>query len=151
MFSDAVSTATGGLMGTSTTTIYIESAAGIQAGGKTGLTALTVGALFAVAMFFWPIFAVIPAFATAPALILVGLYMTGLVRKIDFDGDFTEAFPAFLVMVLMPLTFSVSDGVIFGIITYVLLKLCTGKWRQVPLMMYFLAVLFGVMLVMQMV
>ena len=141
LFSDASTTALGALLGTSTSTTYIESATGIQAGGRTGLTSLVTAALFFIAMFFWPIFAVIPAFATAPALVVVGLYMASMVTKMDFD-DFSEAFPAFLVMILMPLTFSVSDGIVFGILSYVAVKVLIGKWRSVPWIMYLLAGVF---------
>lgn len=141
LLADASTTALGALLGTSTSTTYIESATGIQAGGRTGLTSLVTAILFFAAMFFWPIFAVIPSFATAPALVIVGLYMTSMVTRIEFD-DFSEAFPAFLVMILMPLTFSVSDGVVFGILSYVAIKVLLGKWKSVPLIMYFLAVVF---------
>jgi AGZA family xanthine/uracil permease-like MFS transporter len=149
LFSDAMTTTLGGLLGTSTTTTYIESATGIQAGGRTGLTALTTAGLFLVAMFFWPIFAVIPGFATAPALVIVGLFMCGgLVSKIDFsDLNFTEAFPAFLVVILMPLTYSISDGIVFGVLSYVLLKTLTGKIKDVSPMMWVLAVIFVLKLV----
>ena len=146
LFSDASTTTVGALLGMSTTTTYIESATGIHAGGRTGLTALFTAALFAVAMLFWPVFAVIPAFATAPALIIVGVYMTSIVTKIDFD-DFSEAFPAFLVIILMPLTFSISDAIVFGIISYVALKLLTGNAKQVSGIMYMLAGIFVLKLV----
>lgn len=141
LFADASTTALGAVLGTSTSTTYIESATGIQAGGRTGLTSVFTAGLFFIAMFFWPIFAVIPSFATAPALVIVGLYMTGMVTRIDFS-DFSEAFPAFLVIILMPLTFSVSDGVVFGIISYAVIKLLTGKGRTVSWMMYLLAGIF---------
>jgi len=142
LLSDAITTGLGALAGTSTTTTYIESASGVQAGGRTGLTALSTSVLFLIAMFFWPLFAVIPAFATAPALVIVGVYMTGIVTKIDFEKDFSEAIPAFIVMILMPLTYSISDGVVFGVISYVVLKVFMGKARQVSVMMYVLAALF---------
>jgi len=146
LFSDASTTTLGALLGTSTTTTYIESATGIQAGGRTGLTALFTAALFAAAMFFWPVFAVIPAFATAPALVIVGLYMAKTVTKIDFD-DFSESFPAFLVMILMPLTFDIANGLVFGVISYVLIKVLTGKAKSVSWIMYMLAIVFALMLV----
>ena len=97
-------------------------------------------------MFFWPIFAVIPAFATAPALVIVGLYMAKTVTKIDFD-DFSESFPAFLVMILMPLTFDIANGLVFGVISYVLIKVLCGKAKSVSWIMYLLAVVFALMLV----
>ena len=146
LFSDASTTTVGAILGVSTTTTYIESATGIQAGGRTGLTALFTAALFAVAMLFWPIFAVIPAFATAPALLVVGVYMASIVTKIDFD-DFSEGFPAFLVIILMPLTYSISDGIVFGILSYVALKLLTGKAKHVSWMMYLLAGIFVLKLI----
>ena len=147
LFSDASTTALGAVLGTSTTTTYIESATGIQAGGRTGLTSLVTAGLFFIALFFWPIFAVIPAFATAPALVIVGLYMSAMVTRIDFD-DFSEAFPAFLVIILMPLTFSVSDGVIFGVLSYVAIKIVIGRGREVPWVMFVLAAVFVAKLVM---
>lgn len=146
LFSDASTTALGAVLGTSTTTTYIESATGIQAGGRTGLTSLVTAGLFFIAIFFWPLFAVIPAFATAPALVIVGLYMTSIVTKMEFD-DFSEAFPAFLVMILMPLTFSVADGVVFGILSYVIIKLLTGQYKKIPRIMYLLSVVFVLKLI----
>ncbi|MCL1988586.1 MAG: NCS2 family permease [Firmicutes bacterium] len=146
LFSDASTTALAAVVGTSTSTTYIESATGIQAGGRTGLTSLVTAGLFVVAMFFWPIFAVVPAFATAPALVVVGLYMVSMVRKIDFD-DFSEAFPAFLVIIIMPLAYSVSDGMVFGVISYVLLKLLLGKAKEVSWVMYLLAAVFVLKLI----
>jgi len=146
LFSDASTTTIGAILGVSTTTTYIESATGIQAGGRTGLTALFTAGLFAIAMLFWPVFAVIPPFATAPALIIVGVYMSSIVTKINFD-DFSEGFPAFLVMILMPLTYSISDAIVFGIISYVALKLLTGNAKQVSWMMYLLAGIFVLKLI----
>jgi AGZA family xanthine/uracil permease-like MFS transporter len=149
LLADALTTGMGALFGTSTTTTYIESAAGVQAGGRTGLTSWVVAGLFAVALFFSPIFLAIPAFATAPALVFVGLFMTTTVAKIMWQDakdkneiDFTEAFPAFLIMVLMPLTYSISNGIVFGTIAYVALKLMSGKHRDISVMMYVLAVFF---------
>jgi len=155
LLADALTTGIGALFGTSTTTTYIESAAGVQVGGRTGLTGWVVAALFALAMFFWPIFSVIPAFATAPALVFVGLFMTTTIAKILWSDakngeiDYTEALPAFLVMILMPLTFSISDGIVFGTIAYVALKLMTGRFREPSAMMYILAVFFAIKLVFQ--
>jgi AGZA family xanthine/uracil permease-like MFS transporter len=148
LLADAITTGMGALFGTSTVTTYIESASGVQAGGRTGLVGFVVAGLFAVAMFFWPIFSVIPGFATAPALVFVGLFMTTTVAKIawnsakDGDIDFTEALPAFLIMILMPLTYSISNGIIFGTITYVMLKLFTGRAKETSVLMYVLAAFF---------
>jgi AGZA family xanthine/uracil permease-like MFS transporter len=144
LFSDAITTTIGGFLGTSTTTTYIESASGVQAGGRTGLTALTTAGLFLIAMFFYPIFAVIPGFATAPALVIVGLFMVGgLISKIDFsDLNFTEAFPAFMVVILMPLTYSISDGIVFGVLSYAALKTFTGKIKEVSPVMWILTAIF---------
>jgi len=148
LLADAITTGMGALFGTSTVTTYIESASGVQAGGRTGLTGWTVAILFVIAMFFWPLFSVIPGFATAPALVFVGLFMTTTVAKIlwndstNKDIDFTEALPAFLVIVLMPLTYSISNGIIFGVISYVVLKLLTGKRQEISGIMYGLAVFF---------
>ena len=118
---DAVGTTVGGLLGTSTVTTYIESAAGVAAGGRTGLTAVTVGVLFLLSLFLYPLFSAIPQFATAPALIFVGYYMAQSAKRIDWS-NFTEAFPAFLTMVLIPFTFSISNGLIAGFMAYGLLK-----------------------------
>jgi AGZA family xanthine/uracil permease-like MFS transporter len=155
LLADAITTGIGALFGTSTTTTYIESASGVQAGGRTGLVGFVVAGLFLIAMFFWPLFSVIPGFATAPALVFVGLFMTTTVAKIawnsvkDNDIDFTEALPAFLVMVLMPLTYSISDGIVFGTISYVVLKLFTGRWREPSVVMYVLAAFFAFKLIFQ--
>jgi AGZA family xanthine/uracil permease-like MFS transporter len=149
LLADAITTGVGALFGTSTTTTYIESAAGVQAGGRTGLTSWVVAGLFAIALFFSPIFLAIPAFATAPALVFVGLFMTTTVAKIMWneakgsgDIDFSEAFPAFLIMILMPLTYSISNGIVFGTIAYVALKLMSGKHKDISVMMYILAAFF---------
>jgi AGZA family xanthine/uracil permease-like MFS transporter len=148
LLADAITTGMGALFGTSTVTTYIESASGVQAGGRTGLVGFVVAGLFAIAMFFWPIFSVIPGFATAPALVFVGLFMTTTVAKIawnnvkDGDIDFTEALPAFLIIVLMPLTYSISNGIIFGVISYVILKLFTNRAKDISIVMYVLAVFF---------
>ena len=147
LLSDAITTGLGALVGTSTTTTYVESAAGVQAGGKTGLTAVTTAALFTLALFFSPVFLVIPSFATSPALVIVGVFMVSIVRKIDFENDFSEAIPAFLVMILMPLTYTISDGIVFGVISYVVLKVLTGKAGKVSIIMYALAIVFVLKLI----
>lgn len=126
---DAIATVFGAVLGTSTTTTYIESAAGVAEGGRTGLASVVTGALFLLALFFSPIIAAVPPYATAPALILVGLFMMRGVRRIDFQ-HFDEALPAFLTIILMPLTYSIATGILFGFLSYVVLKLLTGKFRE---------------------
>ena len=137
---DAVATVAGSLLGTSTTTVYIESAAGIANGARTGFASVVTAGLFIMALFFAPLIGVVPAYATAPALIIVGVYMFKNIKEIDFN-DFTEAIPAFLTIVLMPLTFSISIGLSFGFISYVILKLAVGKASNVSLLMWGIAVL----------
>jgi len=141
LFADAVGTTVGAMLGTSTVTTYVESASGVAEGGRTGLTALTTGVLFLIAMVFSPIFIAVPAQATAPVLILVGLFMMSPILKINFD-DFTDAIPAFLTIILMPLTYSIAEGLVFGVISYVGLKALTGKGKDVHPMLYFIAALF---------
>lgn len=141
LFADAVGTTAGALLGTSVVTAYVESASGIASGGRTGLTAVTVAGMFLLALFFAPLFAMIPAAATAPALIIVGMLMMGAVVKINFE-DVTEAIPAFLAIVMMPYTYSIAEGIVFGMLSYVLLKVFTGKYREISPVMYVLSVLF---------
>ncbi len=141
LFADAVGTTAGALLGTSVVTAYVESASGIASGGRTGLTAVTVAGMFMLALFFAPLFAMIPAAATAPALIIVGMLMMGSVVKINFE-DVTEAIPAFLAIVMMPYTYSIAEGIVFGMLSYVLLKVFTGKYREISPVMYVLSVLF---------
>ncbi|KXG75099.1 NCS2 family permease [Thermotalea metallivorans] len=141
LFADAVGTTFGAIVGTSTVTTYVESAAGVAEGGKTGLTALTTGILFLLALLFSPILTIVPGAATAPALILVGLFMMSPIMKINLD-DFTEAIPAFLTILMMPLTYSIAEGIVFGILSYVFLKICTGRTKDLSVAMYVLAVLF---------
>ena len=138
---DAIATTAGAMLGTSTTTTYVESAAGVAQGGRTGLTAFTVGCCFAVTLFFSPLFLSIPAAATAPALVLVGLLMLEPIRNIPFE-DFTESIPAFVCVIMMPLTYSISNGILLGMIAYVLMNLICGKFRKITPAMYILAVLF---------
>ncbi len=137
MLVDAIGVSFGALMGTSTVTAYVESAAGIGEGGRTGLTAVTTGILFILALILAPLAGIIPSAATAPALIIVGVLMVSSILDIDFN-DFTEGFPAFLTFILMPLTYSIANGIAGGIIAYVLLKVATGKFKQVHWMMYIL-------------
>ena len=142
LLTDAIGTSLGALLGTSTVTTYIESAAGIEEGGRTGMVALVVGLLFlAVGLFVSPIAQIIPAQATAPALMIVGFYMLTVVRDIDFD-DLTEALPAFFVLVTIPYTYSIADGIGAGFISYVVLKVVAGRHREVHPLMYFLALVF---------
>nr|VFK68752.1 MAG: putative MFS transporter, AGZA family, xanthine/uracil permease [Candidatus Kentron sp. UNK]VFK73709.1 MAG: putative MFS transporter, AGZA family, xanthine/uracil permease [Candidatus Kentron sp. UNK] len=141
LLSDAIGTTFGAMLGTSTVTTYVESASGIAEGGRTGLTALTVAVLFLIALFFAPLFIMIPSAATAPALVLVGLFMLSPIRKIDLE-DFTESIPVFLTIIITPLTYSIAEGIVFGILSFVLLKLLTGKSKDISIVMYILAGIF---------
>jgi AGZA family xanthine/uracil permease-like MFS transporter len=141
LMADAVGTTVGAMLGTSTVTTYVESAAGVSEGGRTGLTSLTVAGLMLLALFLSPIFLMIPGAATAPALILVGAMMMTPVKNINFD-DFTESIPAFLTIVMMPLTYSISEGILFGVLSFVLLKALTGKFKDISIVTIVLAVLF---------
>ncbi|HSQ47690.1 MAG TPA: NCS2 family permease [Lutibacter sp.] len=141
LFADAIGTTVGAMLGTSTVTTYVESAAGVAEGGKTGMTALTVAIMFVLALFFAPIFMIIPAAATAPALIIVGLFMISPIMKIDLD-DFTEAIPAFFTIIMMPLTYSIAEGIVFGMLSFVILKLLTGRYKEIKPIMYVIAILF---------
>ena len=143
LLADAIGTSTGAVLGTSTVTTFVESASGVSAGGRTGLTALVAGVLFLLSTLFAPLFTVIPSFATAPALIMVGFLMVSSVTEIRFDDDnLTEAIPAYIAIIAMPLFYSISEGISLGIISYVVLNVCTGKAKKVPVLMYILAVLF---------
>ncbi|MBK6281862.1 MAG: NCS2 family permease [Draconibacterium sp.] len=141
LMADAVGTTVGAMLGTSTVTTYVESAAGVSEGGRTGLTSLTVAGLMLLALFLSPIFLMIPGAATAPALILVGAMMMTPVKNINFD-DFTESIPAFLTIVMMPLTYSISEGILFGVLSFVLLKVLSGKFKDISIVTIILAVLF---------
>ena len=140
---DAVGTTCGACLGTSTVTTFVESASGVTEGGRTGLTSLTTGILFLLSLFLSPIFLAIPSFATAPALFVVGFYMIGNVVKINFD-DMTEAIPAFLTILFMPLAYSISEGITIGVISYTIITVMTGKAKEKKLswVMYVLTVLF---------
>lgn len=138
---DAIATTVGAILGTSTTTTYVESASGVAQGGRSGLTALVVGACFAVALFFSPLFLSIPAAATAPALIIVGLLMLEPVKHIHFD-DFSESIPAFVCLITMPLTYSISNGILLGMIAYVLMNIIMGNFKKLTPTTYILAILF---------
>jgi AGZA family xanthine/uracil permease-like MFS transporter len=137
---DAVATMIGAVLGTSTTTSYIESAAGIEQGGRSGLTSIVTGACFLLALLFVPIVRIVPGYATAPALIMVGLFMIKEVKKIDFM-NLEEAFPAFIIMVMIALSYSISTGLAFGFISFTLIKLVSGKIRDVKPAMWIIAVL----------
>ena len=140
---DSIATSAGAILGTSTTTTFVESASGVAVGGRTGLTALVTGILFLVSTLFAPIFTAIPSFATAPALIMVGFLMVGTVTEINFDLDnLTESIPAYLAIIAMPLFYSISEGISLGVISYVLLNVAAGKGKKVAPLMYVLAVLF---------
>lgn len=141
LFADAIGTTAGACLGTSTVTTYVESAAGVAEGGRTGLTALSTAGMFAIALLFSPIFLIVPGAATAPALVLVGLFMMSPIQKIDLS-DYTEAIPVFLAIIMMPLSYSIAEGIIFGLTSYVLLKMLTGKARQVSPIAYILVLIF---------
>ena len=141
LLADAIATTAGAMLGTTTVTTFVESASGVSEGGRTGLTAMTTAVLFAVSLLLSPIFLAIPAFATAPALIVVGFYMFTNVVHIDFS-DMTEAIPCYICIVAMPLFYSISEGISMGIISYVLINACTGKAKKVTPLMYVLSILF---------
>lgn len=141
LLSDAIGTTFGATLGTSTVTSFVESTSGVAAGGRTGLTALTTGVFFLVALIFSPVFLLIPAAATAPALIIVGFLMLGAAGEIDFK-DPTEGIPAFLTIAMMPFTYSIAEGIVFGILSYVILKAGTGKFKQIPVVTWILFVVF---------
>ena len=143
LLSDAIATSAGAVLGTSTTTTFVESSAGVAEGGRTGLTAVVTGVLFLVAMIFSPLFITIPSFATAPALIMVGYLMFSAITDIKFsDDNLTEAIPAYLCVIAMPLFYSISEGIAVGIISYVVINLICGKGKQVKPLLYVLAFLF---------
>ena len=137
---DGLAAMFGALVGTSTTTAYVESASGIEEGGRTGLTASTVGGLFILSMFIWPLAGAVPGAATAPALIIVGALMMEGVKHVEW-GDMSEALPAFLTVIAMPLTFSIANGVSFGVISYCVIKLLSGKGKAIHPILYVVALL----------
>jgi len=143
LMADAIGTTAGAVLGTSTTTTFVESAAGVAAGGRTGLTAMVTGILFLVSTLFAPIFTAIPSFATAPALIMVGFLMFSTISELKLtDDNMTETIPAYLCIIAMPLFYSISEGISFGVISYVILNALTGKAKKITPLMYVLAVLF---------
>ena len=139
--SDAVGTIAGACLGTSTVTTYVESASGVAEGGRTGLTSLTTAGMFLLALFFAPLFTLVPSAATAPALVLVGLFMMSPIKKINFE-DYTEGIPAFLTIVMMPFAYSIAEGIVFGMVSYVILKAISGKFKDISLVMWILSALF---------
>ena len=141
LLADAIATTAGAVLGTSITTTFVESSAGVAEGGRTGLSSVVTGLLFLLAVFLSPIFITIPSFATAPALLFVGFLMISAVTAIDFN-DFTEAVPAYLALIAMPLTYSISEGIAAGVISYVVINLISGKAKKITPLMYVLAVLF---------
>jgi AGZA family xanthine/uracil permease-like MFS transporter len=141
LFADAIGTTFGAMLGTSTVTTYIESASGVAEGGRTGLTSLAVAGLFFLALFLSPLFLMVPGAATAPALILVGSFMISPIIKVNFD-DYTESIPVFLTIIMMPLTYSIAEGIVFGMISYVVIKVISGRYKEITPLMYILSLVF---------
>ncbi len=141
LMADAVGTVTGACLGTSTVTTFVESAAGVAEGGRTGLTSLTTAGMFFLALFLSPLFIMVPSAATTPALVIVGLFMMSSIGDIDFT-DYTEAIPAFLTIIMMPFAYSIAEGIAFGMVSYVVLKALTGKFKDVSLIMWVLGLIF---------
>lgn len=141
LLADAIGTTTGALLGTSTVTTFVESASGVAEGGRTGLTALSTAFFFFLSLFLFPVFGMIPAQATGPALVIVGLFMLSSIKEIDFY-DYSEAIPAFITIIAMPFCYSIAEGISFGMISYVLIKLLAGKRKDVSILMYILAIVF---------
>lgn len=141
LFADSIGTTLGALLGTSTVTTFVESATGVAEGGRTGLTALSTGFCFFLSIFFYPLITIIPAQATAAALVMVGLFMIDSIVDINF-GDFTESFPAFMTIIMMPFAYSIAEGIAFGMISYASVKLLTGKGKEVSPLVYVLAIVF---------
>ncbi|MFA6581109.1 MAG: NCS2 family permease [Paludibacter sp.] len=141
LMADALGTMSGAILGTSPNTAYIESAAGVAAGGRTGLTSVSTAVMFALALFLAPIFLMVPASATAPALIIIGLFMMSSVTNINFN-DISQGFPAFLTIIFMPFTYSIAQGIIFGILSFTLIKMMTGKFKEVSITLYVISLFF---------
>ena len=136
LMSDAVGTVAGACLGTSTVTSYVESTAGVAEGGRTGLTALSTAGMFILALFLSPIFLAIPSFATTPALVFVGLLMMKSVLKMKFDGDIADVLGGFVALIMMPFSYSIANGIMFGIVAWVILKVCTGKIKEIHPVMW---------------
>ena len=138
---DALGTTIGAMLGTSTVTTYMESTTGIAEGGRSGLTSVTTAFFFLLSLFFAPLFLLIPSAATTSALVIVGVLMLDAIRQIDYS-DMTEALPAFVTIVMMPFAYSIAEGIVLGLLSYVVMKVLSGRYKQVSLTMYVLAVLF---------
>lgn len=142
LMADAIGTVAGSMLGTSTVTSFVESSSGVAEGGKTGLTAMTTGILFLVALFLSPIFLAIPSFATAPALVIVGFFMASSIKKMEFDGDLADAVGGYLAFLMMPLTYSIANGIMFGVLAWFIIKVCTGHLKKIHPVMYIVCALF---------
>ncbi|MEG2296505.1 MAG: NCS2 family permease, partial [Clostridium sp.] len=142
LMADAIGTVSGACLGTSTVSSYVESSAGVAEGGRTGLTSLTTAVMFILALFFWPVFGAVPGFATAPALIAVGLFMTSSVLNVKFEGDMADVLGAFVAIIMMPFTYSIANGIMFGILTWMILKILRGKLKDIHPVMWIVFVLF---------
>lgn len=146
LYVDSVSSVAGAFIGTSSVTAYIESTSGVAVGGRTGLTAVVVGVMFLLVMFFSPLVAMVPPYATAGALIFVGVLMTSSLARVNWD-DFTESVPAFITTVMMPFTFSITEGIALGFMSYCIMKVCTGRWRDLNLCVVVVAALFALKII----
>ena len=142
LMADAIGTVAGSMLGTSTVTSFVESSSGVAEGGKTGLTAMTTGILFLVALFLSPIFLAIPSFATAPALVIVGFFMASSIKKMNFDGDLADSIGGYLAFLMMPLTYSIANGIMFGVLAWFVIKVCTGQLKMIHPVMYIVCALF---------
>ena len=142
LMTDAIGTVAGSMLGTSTVTSFVESSSGVAEGGKTGLTAMTTGILFLVALFLSPIFLASPSFATAPALVIVGFFMASSIKKMEFDGDLADAVGGYLAFLMMPLTYSIANGIMFGVLAWFIIKVCTGQLKKIHPVMYIVCALF---------
>ena len=142
LMADAIGTVAGSMLGTSTVTSFVESSSGVAEGGKTGLTAMTTGILFLVALFLSPIFLAIPSFATAPALVIVGFFMASSIKKMNFDGDLADSIGGYLAFLIMPLTYSIANGIMFGVLAWFIIKVCSGQVKKIHPVMYIVCALF---------
>ena len=142
LMADAIGTVAGSMRGTSTVTSFVDSRSGVEEGGKTGLTAMTPGLLFLFALFLSPIFLAIPSFATAPALVIVGFFMASSIKKMEFDGDLADAVGGYLAFLMMPLTYSIANGIMFGVLAWFIIKVCTGQLKKIHPVMYIVCALF---------
>lgn len=149
LMADAVGTTVGAILGTSTVTSYVESSAGVSAGGRTGLASVVTGILFLLSLVLAPVFTAIPGFATTPAMLYVGLLMLTSVKKVDFDGDIADTIGAFLAIIMMPLTYSIANGIMFGMLAWVILKIVTGKIKDVSAIMWVSVALFAAYVVLK--